>query len=368
MQKGTIRRVGNLWMLRYREPVLLDGSTVMRVKAKKLADYGGKYRTAESVRALADAILAPINARTARPESAQSVEIFLEHVYLDHIRSTKKPSTVKSYEQMFSLVKPHLAGLELRDVRTIHVDRIMQAVANNKLRAHSTHRNVKSFLSGGFRYAKRLDAIADNPVRDSVVPRGKPHGVTAAYTLPEILAMIEAVGEPAKTIVLTAAFTGLRSSEVRGLKWQDVRGDELHIERSVWSGHVTDAKTLSSTAPVPLVPFVKKALLAHRERVTGNEWIFAGETGNPVRLENMLRRDIKPALKLAGLPWKGWHAFRRGVATNLQALGIDPKITQAILRHSDISTTQALYIKTVSADAQKAMRRLEKAYSKLKVD
>jgi len=32
--------------------------------------------------------------------------------------------------------------------------------------------------------------------------------------------------------------------------------------------------------------------------------------------------------------WHGWHAFRRGLATNLHALGVDDKTIQAILRHS----------------------------------
>jgi site-specific recombinase XerD len=38
--------------------------------------------------------------------------------------------------------------------------------------------------------------------------------------------------------------------------------------------------------------------------------------------------------------WHGWHAFRRGLATNLHALGVDDKTIQAILRHSNVSLTQ----------------------------
>jgi integrase len=365
MQKGTIHRVGNLWMLRYREPVRLGGKVVMRPKAKKLANYGGAYRTPESVRVLADAILAPINAKTARPESVQSVESFLEHVYLSHVNQTKKPSTARSYLQMFRLVKPHVGGLELREVRTSHVDRIMLAVAGDKLRAHTTHRNVKSFLSGAFRYAKRTDAIAENPVRDSVVPRGKARGETPAYSLKEIVAMLAVLPEPARTAILTAAFTGLRVSEIKGLRWEDIHGDTLHVVRSVWSGKVTDTKTLASHAPVPLVPFLRDALADHRKVSTGNGYIFHGETGNPLRLENVVRRDIKPALAKARLQWKGWHAFRRGVGTNLHALGADDKTIQEILRHSNIAVTQALYIKVVSKESKKAMKMLERAYRKL---
>src|SRR5260370_1224364 len=83
------------------------------------------------------------------------------------------------------------------------------------------------------RYAKRTDAISENPVRDSAIPRGKSKSDTPAYTLDEIQAMLAALKEPARTCVLVAALTGLRQSEIRGLRWDDFRGDELLVARSV---------------------------------------------------------------------------------------------------------------------------------------
>jgi integrase len=51
--------------------------------------------------------------------------------------------------------------------------------------------------------------------------------------------------------------------------------------------------------------------------------------------------------------WYGWHAFRRGLATNLHALGVDDKTIQPILRHSTVSLTMNIYVKAV-ADSQVA--------------
>ena len=53
--------------------------------------------------------------------------------------------------------------------------------------------------------------------------------------------------------------------------------------------------------------------------------------------------------------WHGWHAFRRGLATNLHDLGIPDKEIQAILRHGNISITQNIYIKSVSKSQVAAM-------------
>ena len=57
--------------------------------------------------------------------------------------------------------------------------------------------------------------------------------------------------------------------------------------------------------------------------------------------------------------WQGWHASRRGLATNLNALGIDPRIIQEILRHANLSTTYACYIKGTSEAVQAAMAKLD---------
>jgi integrase len=87
--------------------------------------------------------------------------------------------------------------------------------------------------------------------------------------------------------------------------------------------------------------------------------MFPGASGKPACLNNVLNRAIKPALRAAGIEWHGWHAFRRGLATNLHDLGVDDKTTQAILRHSDVAVTQACYIKTLPAQSVAAMDALE---------
>jgi len=361
MQRGQIYRVGSCWLLRYREKVLVNGKPVMRQVAKKLATYSDEYRTEKSVRPLAEAILAPINAGTARPTSTETVEAFLQ-TYLAHCRETLRQSTAKGYADIFKMVQPHLNGARLRNFRTSDADRLLRAVAETKPLAHTTLCNVKSFLSGAFRYAKRSDLLADNPVRDAAIPRGNPAGETHAYTMTEIQAMLAVLDEPARTVVLVAGLTGLRISEIKGLRWEDFRDGELYVQRGVVNGHVSEAKTLASNAPVPMLDIVADALTDHKARNLGDGFIFHARNGNPLRLENVLRRDMLPEFKKAGITWHGWHAFRRGLATNLYALGAPDKTVQAILRHANVSTTMAYYVKPVASETHAAMKKLERAF------
>ena len=78
-------------------------------------------------------------------------------------------------------------------------------------------------------------------------------------------------------------------------------------------------------------------------------------------------RVIKPVFKANGIEWKGWHAYRRGLATNLHELGVPDKVIQAILRHEDVSTTQRSYIKTVPQVVTNAMKQLEERIARAAV-
>jgi integrase len=88
-------------------------------------------------------------------------------------------------------------------------------------------------------------------------------------------------------------------------------------------------------------------------------WVFTAGNGSPLHLDNLVRREIRPLLEKAGMEWHGWHAFRRGLATNLQKLGVPIKVAQQILRQADFGTTANYYVKVVYEDARQAMQRLE---------
>ena len=87
----------------------------------------------------------------------------------------------------------------------------------------------------------------------------------------------------------------------------------------------------------------------------------------PLDLHNLADRIVRPALATEGIPWPGWHGFRRGLATALYAMGVDAKTRQAILRHANVRVTEEVYTKAVSKVSQAAMRKVQAAFkAKLK--
>jgi integrase len=357
LQRGNICKHGKWWVLRY------------RVNGKRVVDRLGliddQHRNSASVRTQADKILSPLNAGTA-PEAVDSVSQFVEGVFLPYCDEVHKPSTAAGYRHVWALVKhdEDFCRMPVHKVGTARLHQLLKLIAAEKARSHNSQRNVRNFLSAVFKLAVNHNKIASNPVRDVITPKGLPSEPTHAYTLDEITAMLAVVEEPARTLVLTAALTGLRRSELQGLQWSDFDGKELRVERAVWNGQTVDTKNSASKGAVPLLPVLAQALELHKSGNGYNGWVFHGETGQPIRLDNFTKREIIPTLKAAGIVWHGWHSFRRGLSTNLVELGAEPKIAQAILRHADVNTTLQFYIKARTAGTTAAMEKLGKAFKK----
>jgi integrase len=187
-----------------------------------------------------------------------------------------------------------------------------------------------------------------------------------AYSLEEIALMLTVLPEPSRTVVATAAFTGLRAGEIRGLSWEAfTSGSEgslgiVRVLRSIWRGRIGEPKNSRSKASVPLIPQLNKFLEQYRERSGNPEVgpIFANGAGKPIDLDSLYHRQMEKPLKEAGIEWEGWHGFRRGLATNLERIGVREAIAAMILRHSNDRVTRKHYIKPPSIEAVSAMQRL----------
>ena len=179
-----------------------------------------------------------------------------------------------------------------------------------------------------------------------LIPRlAREPGQTHAYDLDQVLQILDLLPLLAKTLVAIATFAGLRQGELRGLDWTDYTGSELAINRSIWMSVVNLPKTRASRDTVPVIPALAEILDEYR-RSMGNPkagMIFHSGNERPISVDKVWRRVIRPALVGTHLPWYGWHAFRRGLASNLYSLGAQDKVVQRILRHEAARYQGTLY-------------------------
>ena len=242
MQTGHIYRKGDSWFLLFKEPQSVGGKKKWRNKVVKLTDVSDRFRTERSVRdaKLADKYLQSVV--QTDEGSTQLVRDFIEHVYLKTIQ--RRPSTMNGYENIFTKhLKDRLGDIRMLDFRTSHGHKLLERIAQEEPHlAHSSLKHIKHFLNGVFTHALRqgTELPTGNPMRDAGIPEGVESEDTYAYSLREIRSMLGVLSEPAKTVVACAAFTGLRRSELRGLRWADLIDDKLYVNRTVWESQVEE--------------------------------------------------------------------------------------------------------------------------------
>jgi integrase len=366
MQRGQIFRRNGAWFVRYYRDEIQEGRLARRRVCAWLARYSDDYKSKKDVLPLVDEVLVPVNSGDAQPESALTLAEFVEQRYLPARAKKLRPATLKSYTDSYkNHVKNAVGMVRLRDFHTKDGQHLFDKIAEDSPElSHQTLLRAKALLSAVFTYARQEDVLRGvNPMQGVKVEGRRYKPVRRAYTLEDIQAMLPKLPEPARTVVTVAAFTGVRASELRGLRWEDYSGDELKVSRSVWRTHVGPTKNeVSAENPVPVIPIVRSALEAHGKTHGRDGYIFAGERkGTPLHLDNLSRRVISPAINGG---WKGWHGFRRGLATNLYRLGVPDKVIQEILRHADVATTQTNYIIVDRSETKAAMKKLERAVGK----
>ena len=188
--------------------------------------YGGDHRTKKDVKLFVDELLVPINAGLLNPQSTMLVSDFIERIYLpQYVTKQLRPASLKQYREVWqNHLKPRMGKLTLRHFSTVHGETMLAQIAEQTGLGRSSLRHIKAFLSGAFEPAKRLGILDGvNPIQDVSIPHAPEPPDTHAYSLPEIKAILAQLAEPTRTVVLTAALTGLRKGELLGLCWQELR-------------------------------------------------------------------------------------------------------------------------------------------------
>ena len=152
-----------------------------------------------------------------------------------------------------------------------------------------------------FNHACRYELFDSNPIH--LVRQGAKRNKTPSVLTPaEIRVLADGLAIRERTLVLLAASTGLRQSELFGLQWGDINFAEgtMNVTRSIVCGVVGSCKTESSQKPVPIHPLVVDALTKWREVQRYrklDDWVFASDCRRgrkPYWGQAILRKYILP--------------------------------------------------------------------------
>jgi integrase len=275
-------------------------------------------------------------------------------------------------------ISPRLGARRITDVTTADVETLAAAMLKKEL-SPKTARNTMTFLHSIFEHAIDRGWARENPVRRATRPGRRRQGDIDPdlqfLTLDELEAVLRAIPDdvvsraPAPTrkgrrgpapppppdvlgpvlrvVVLAAAMTGLRQSELLGLRWRDVdwAAQRIRVRNTFVRGeHSTEGKSdLSTRRSVPMADRLARELDRWSKRSaydTDDNLVFAHpQKGTPLDCSKVTKR-FKAACRDAGVREIKFHDLRHTFATRLAASGQPLRTIQEFLGHADSKTTQ----------------------------
>jgi integrase len=358
-QHGKISRIklsNGAWLARcrYRDS---DGVTriVQRVGPADEYDQYGKLAEDTLIEALVQ----------RRPPSDEAIGLDTPVVVLidQHIarlaEDGRAARTLDTYRYTAGKFAKLFGGVRVGEATPARIDAALRSM-------RSTHgakmaREAKTILRGGLQLAVLANVLGTNPVRDvsPITTRNRPQGAPAltAGELRELLAKLRTSTlcrehDLIDPITLLIA-TGLRRSELLGLRWSDydmntgtiaVTGKVVRVSGTGLM-RMDETKSAAGRRTIPLPRFAVEMLTQRRALpYLGEQQVIFPSTSGTLRDPDGFNARWRQVRDELGVPQVSTHSFRKTVATLCDDAGLSARIGADHLGHSQVSMTQDRYM------------------------
>jgi integrase len=294
--------------------------------------------------------------------------------WIDHsAKENLERSTVRQREQHLKLhVMPFVGAVKLSALTLPRVHQFHDALRDNG-RSASMRRKLITNLGTAIGFAMSQGLCAQNVVRSFKMRKsdrdsGGPLRAGVDFpTKAELKAMLDTVSDKHRAFICVLIFTGMRASEIRGLRWGDVVDGIARIrQRADFWGQIGPPKSKAGSRDIPLAPMAVNALKSWRLQCPKGDLdlVFPNRHGRVQKHDRL--QHVLDALQIKCSIIKPYtlHKFRHCAASLfIEHLGWQPKQVQAVMGHSSIRMTYDLYghlLQSPEANAE-AMARLQAA-------
>jgi integrase len=347
-----------MWLVDYR-----DGDGIRRFKSFKKKKDANKYDARSRVEVIDGNHIADSASVTVK----EAGDLWLKSAEANDLEWT----TIEQYRQHLRLhIVPFIGTTKLSKLTVPVVRNFTDRLLKNG-RSPTLVKYVKRSLGSLLADAQERGLAIRNPVHEvrgrrkkkaASETRGSKLKVGIDIPTPdEVRAIIHAAKGRWRPFLLTAIFTGLRASELRGLRWSDVdlKKAELHVrQRADRRGIIGPPKSAAGERTAPLPPTVVNTLREWKLACPKGDLdlVFPNGKGKVEFHVNVIHRGLWPTMIAAGVvtqtgapKYTGLHALRHFYASwciNRKANGgleLPPKEIQDRMGHSSITVTMDIY-------------------------
>ena len=271
-------------------------------------------------------------------------------------KNRRNTSTQNDYIGIYhNHIKEYLGNKKLNDIKPSHIE-LWQNYLSKKGVSNSRIQTVRTVLYTMYNDAIKDEIIDKNPL--SVVKSPiKDDIVINPFTLEEIQLILSHSKGQFKNFYATAFFTGLRSGELIGLRWDDIdfTNLEINVNRRIKMGEIAKPKTKSSIRTIDildtLLPYLKEQF-----QLTGhlNSYIFLNKDNeNYYDIKRIRDTHWKKDLKSVGLTYRPIYHTRHSFTTLMLSNNEDILWVSNMLGHKDSTTTLSKYSRYIKRDKKK---------------
>lgn len=284
------------------------------------------------------------------------------HIWISEYKKNLKRGTVETYKIIYRThLKDTFGNKYLSEIRGEHVQKLYNACQENDMPA-GTFKVISAILGGSMDQAYKNGLIERNPVKLANNPRKLARKERIAMTKDQQKEFMDAATDSGLYLLFAVMLrTGMRSGEIRGLRYSDIDKQKgvIHVRRTLKESkgefYTNAPKTAMSLRDIPLTGDLISLLDRQRayygfkvEKV--DKFLFCNANGEPLRkgtIQNEIDRITKkintdPNRK-EPFPRITPHVFRHTFATRAIESGMQPNTLKTILGHSSLSMTMDLY-------------------------
>jgi integrase len=354
MAKGTVKRRGRSWVLRWDKPRSPDGK---RQQGFKSIRGTKKEAEAELHRLMSEQDRGMIY-QAAKSTTAEWLSHWLDNIVVRNVQ----PTTLQSYR---SYVKTHLipsiGHIKVRNLRPEQIEKMLTDIVE-KGRTANTARHAFVALQKALGDAEKRGVVASNPCRLVDAPRVHDFKVDPP-SMEEVESIIGHVNDPQHVnLFRLMAATGLRRGEAVSLRWNDVDLTGPVVSVTQAAQRLNDGTLMVSSSPKTSsgrrgvsiddgsVIMLRRHFADQQKRVLSGGgavrdegWVFPDPQGR-MNDPDRLTRAWRQAAKAAGFPKVRLQDVRHHHASFLIAHDVHAKVVQERLGHSTPSFTLSRYV------------------------
>lgn len=261
-------------------------------------------------------------------------------------------------DRLTRYIYPALGRIRLDQVTTEKIQALYGSLQRDRSLSPRSIQYTHTALRQALRKAVALGLLVKNPTDHVTLPRKVRREMRALTPQQAAVCLETAKKDSLHALWSVLLHAGLRPNEALALKWSDLDGNLLRIQRArveVKRGTFvsSEPKTPKSRRTVSLPDETVAALQAHKQRQAKTilkagkkydrqDYIFTTRTGTPLDRPFIYRRWRK-LLKAAELPAVRLYDARHTHASLLLAAQVNPKIVSERLGHSSIVLTMDTY-------------------------